>query len=150
MKQQNQEMCGFHQHKLDSKNSKVKWISESINGNLKKKKLQMLSYKITGSWEHREMICFGPDTLLLSRHNKPAIYWETRTLTRSIILAMNSAQWSSSRERRKSFAVFHMSRTLSWHIALASVFPQRRFSPGSRYMSATHSKSYTFSVVGWT
>lgn len=38
----------------------------------------MQSYKITGSWEHRETICFGPNTLLLSRHNKPAIYCQHR------------------------------------------------------------------------
>lgn len=70
--------------------------------------------------------------------------------TRSIILAMNSVHWSSSRERRKSLAVFHMHRTLSSHMVLPSVFPHRRFSPGSRYMSATHSTSKTFSVVSWT
>lgn len=98
------------------------------------------------------IICDIPDTLLLSSQNKGpySLNAETRTPTRSMILAMNSVQWSSSRERRKSFAVFHMYRTLSSHMVLASVFPQRRFSPDSRYMSATHSTSNTLSVVSWT
>ncbi len=71
------------------------------------------------------------------------------THTRSMILAMYSVHWSSSRESRNSLAVFHMCSTFSSLSSTARVLPHRRFRPGNRYMSATHRTSYTFSWESW-
>lgn len=61
--------------------------------------------------------------------------------TFSMIFAMYSVHWSSSRVSWNSFAILQMLTTLSSSRICAKVLPHRRLSPGNRYMSATHSTS---------